>query len=300
MVLADGGVVCIDEFDKMRPEDRVAIHEAMEQQTISIAKAGITTVLNSRTSVLAAANPPSGRYDDLKTAQDNIDLQTTILSRFDLIFIVKDVRMYSQDKIIASHIIKVHASANAASADSKTSKEENWLKRYIQYCRAECHPRLSESASALLQNSYITIRQDMRQQANDTGEAAAIPITVRQLEAIVRLSEALARMKLSHVATEENVQEAIRLFTVSTMDAARSGINQQINLTPEMANEIKQAETQIKRRIGIGNHISERKLIDELTRMGMNDSIVRRALIIMHQRDEVEYKRERRLIFRKA
>ncbi|PKI64683.1 hypothetical protein CRG98_014899 [Punica granatum] len=300
MVLADGGVVCIDEFDKMRPEDRVAIHEAMEQQTISIAKAGITTVLNSRTSVLAAANPPSGRYDDLKTAQDNIDLQTTILSRFDLIFIVKDIRMYSQDKIIASHIIKVHASADAISADSRPSKEENWLKRYIQYCRAQCHPRLSESASTMLQNSYVTIRQDMRQQANDTGEAAAIPITVRQLEAIVRLSEALAKMKLSHIATEENVQEAIRLFTVSTMDAARSGINQQLNLTPEMANEIKQAETQIKRRVGIGNHISERKLIDELVRMGMNESIVRRALIIMHQRDEVEYKRERRIILRKA
>ncbi|XP_022965597.1 DNA replication licensing factor MCM5 [Cucurbita maxima] len=300
MVLADGGVVCIDEFDKMRSEDRVAIHEAMEQQTISIAKAGITTVLNSRTSVLAAANPPSGRYDDLKTAQDNIDLQTTILSRFDLIFIVKDIRMYSQDKIIASHIIKVHASADANLGENRASKEENWLKRYLQYCRSHCHPRLSESASTMLQNNYVKIRQDMRQQANETGEAAAIPITVRQLEAIVRLSEALAKMKLSHVATEENVQEAIRLFTVSTMDAARSGIHQQVNLTPEMANEIKQAETQIKRRIGIGNHISERRLIDELTKMGMNESIVRRALIIMHQRDEVEYKRERRVIFRKA
>ncbi|CAK9326524.1 unnamed protein product [Citrullus colocynthis] len=300
MVLADGGVVCIDEFDKMRSEDRVAIHEAMEQQTISIAKAGITTVLNSRTSVLAAANPPSGRYDDLKTAQDNIDLQTTILSRFDLIFIVKDIRMYSQDKIIASHIIKVHASADATLGEHRASKEENWLKRYIQYCRTQCYPRLSESASIMLQNNYVKIRQDMRQQANETGEAAAIPITVRQLEAIVRLSEALAKMKLSHVATEENVQEAIRLFTVSTMDAARSGIHQQVNLTPEIANEIKQAETQIKRRIGIGNHISERRLIDELTKMGMNESIVRRALIIMHQRDEVEYKRERRVIFRKA
>ncbi|KAL6331531.1 hypothetical protein AAG906_011471 [Vitis piasezkii] len=300
MVLADGGVVCIDEFDKMRAEDRVAIHEAMEQQTISIAKAGITTVLNSRTSVLAAANPPSGRYDDLKTAQDNIDLQTTILSRFDLIFIVKDIRMYSQDKIIASHIIKVHASADATSGDTRTSKEENWLKRYIQYCRTECHPRLSDSASTMLQNNYVKIRQDMRQQANETGEAAAIPITVRQLEAIVRLSEALAKMRLSHVATEENVLEAIRLFNVSTMDAARSGINEHMNLTAEMANEIKQAETQIKRRMGIGSHISERRLIDDMTRMGMNESIVRRALLIMHQRDEVEYKRERRIIVRKS
>ncbi|KAJ8562231.1 hypothetical protein K7X08_011522 [Anisodus acutangulus] len=300
MVLADGGVVCIDEFDKMRPEDRVAIHEAMEQQTISIAKAGITTVLNSRTSVLAAANPPSGRYDDLKTAQDNIDLQTTILSRFDLIFIVKDIRMYSQDKTIASHVIKVHTSAEASRDDTRTSKEYNWLKRYIQYCKTNCHPRLSDSAASMLQESYVKIRQDMRRQSNETGEATVIPITVRQLEAIVRLSEALARMRLSQVANEDHVLEAIRLFNNSTMDAARSGINQHINLTPEMANEIKQAEAQIKRRMGIGSHISERRLIDELSRMGMNESIVRRALIIMHQRDEVEYKRERRVIVRKA
>ncbi|KAK8980263.1 hypothetical protein V6N11_061477 [Hibiscus sabdariffa] len=300
MVLADGGVVCIDEFDKMRPEDRVAIHEAMEQQTISIAKAGITTVLNSRASVLAAANPPSGRYDDLKTAQDNIDLQTTILSRFDLIFIVKDMRMYDQDKIIASHVIKVHASAQTASSDTRAPKEENWLKRYIQYCRTECHPRLSEPACAKLQSDYVDIRRGMRQQANETGEAAAIPITVRQLEAIIRLSEALAKMKLSHVATEGDVAEALRLFKVSTMDAARSGINQHIHISPDIANDIKQAENQIKRRLGIGNRISERRLIDDLTRMGMNESMVRRAILIMHQRGEVEYQRERHIIVRKV
>nr|CAD1827796.1 unnamed protein product [Ananas comosus var. bracteatus] len=300
MVLADGGVVCIDEFDKMRPEDRVAIHEAMEQQTISIAKAGITTVLNSRTSVLAAANPTSGRYDDLKTAQDNIDLQTTILSRFDLIFIVKDIRMYDQDKRIASHIIKVHASGATASKSADAAEGENWLKRYIEYCRVSCQPRLSEQAAEMLQNKYVEIRQKMRQQAYENTKTSAIPITVRQLEAIIRLSESLAKMRLTFVATQEHVEEAFRLFNVSTMDAARSGINEHLNLTPEIANEIKKAETQIKRRMGIGSHMSERRLIDELSRMGMNDSIVRRALLIMHQRDEIEYKRERHVIVRKA
>ena len=108
MVLADGGVVCIDEFDKMRTQDRVAIHEAMEQQTISIAKAGITTTLNSRCSVLAAANPVGGKIDDLTAMQDQIDFQTTILSRFDCIFLIKDRRDAKTDLNIANHIIDLH------------------------------------------------------------------------------------------------------------------------------------------------------------------------------------------------
>ncbi|KAH7297734.1 hypothetical protein KP509_25G009500 [Ceratopteris richardii] len=300
MVLADGGVVCIDEFDKMRPEDRVAIHEAMEQQTISIAKAGITTVLNSRTSVLAAANPPSGRYDDLKTAQENIDLQTTILSRFDLIFIVKDARDRQRDMQIAKHIVSVHTNAGAVSKDGDTKEKDNWLKRYVEYSRHHCSPRLSDTAATMLQNNYVRIRQQMRQQSHESGEAKAIPITVRQLEAIVRISESLARMQLSHVATEEHVTEALRLFRVSTLDAARSGINDRITLTPEMRVEIQQIEAQIKRRMGIGSYMSERRLVDELAKMGMNESSVRRALVIMNHRDEIEFKRERRVILRKA
>lgn len=117
MVLADGGIVAIDEFDKMRPADRVAIHEAMEQQTISVAKAGITTVLNSRSSVLAAANPVFGRYDELKSASENIDLMSTILSRFDLIFLVRDVRDEDRDRMICRHVMGVHI-GNSRGAES--------------------------------------------------------------------------------------------------------------------------------------------------------------------------------------
>ena len=118
MVLADGGVVWIDEFDKMRSIDRVAIHEAMEQQTISIAKAGITTILNSRTSVLAAANPVMGRYDDLKHAAEQIDFQSAILSRFDCIFIVRDIRNDERDRKMISHIVDLHTGADKFNQDN--------------------------------------------------------------------------------------------------------------------------------------------------------------------------------------
>jgi DNA replication licensing factor MCM5 len=135
MVLADGGVVCIDEFDKMRDEDRVAIHEAMEQQTISIAKAGITTILNSRTSVLAAANPIFGRYDDLKTPGENIDFQTTILSRFDMIFIVRDDHDRARDERIAKHVLNLAMRGKGTEEQVQAEISVEKMKRYISYCR---------------------------------------------------------------------------------------------------------------------------------------------------------------------
>ena len=126
MVIADSSVVCIDEFDKMRLEDRVAIHEAMEQQTISVSKAGINSILNTRVAVLAAANPSSGRYDDLRTVQENIDLQPTLLSRFDLIFIVRDEKHSRQDMLIAHHICAIHRDKECdqfISAEKSTEKK---------------------------------------------------------------------------------------------------------------------------------------------------------------------------------
>ena len=136
MVLADGGVVCIDEFDKMRDEDRVAIHEAMEQQTISIAKAGITTILNARTSVLAAANPIFGRYDDLKTPGENIDFQTTILSRFDMIFIVRDEHEKGRDERIARHVMGIQMGGRGMDEQVEAEISVEKMKRYISYCKS--------------------------------------------------------------------------------------------------------------------------------------------------------------------
>lgn len=135
MVLADGGVVCIDEFDKMRDEDRVAIHEAMEQQTISIAKAGITTILNARTSVLAAANPIFGRYDDMKTPGENIDFQTTILSRFDMIFIVKDEHSREKDETMAKHVLGLHTDGRGVEEMTDTEISVDKMRRYLTYCK---------------------------------------------------------------------------------------------------------------------------------------------------------------------
>lgn len=251
MVLADGGIVCIDEFDKMRDEDRVAIHEAMEQQTISIAKAGITTVLNCRTSVLAAANPVWGRYDDMKSPGENIDFQTTILSRFDMIFIVKDDHEESRDRTIARHVIGIHMNGVADQADAEGEIDLERMRRYIAYCKARCAPRLTPEAAEKLSSHFVAIRKHVAQVEREQDERSTIAITVRQLEAIIRISEAVAKVTLSPHATEEHVEEAIRLFRFSTMNAVESG-NIEGMTRGELQEEVQKLEREILRRLPLG------------------------------------------------
>ncbi|ELP88089.1 DNA replication licensing factor mcm5, putative [Entamoeba invadens IP1] len=216
LVLGDGGVVCIDEFDKMNEIDRVAIHEAMEQQTISIAKAGITAVLNARAAVLAAANPIFGKFNDRTSFGNSINLKATVLSRFDMIFMIRDVPNKENDSRIVRHILDVHR--KEVHVDNLNVET---LKNYISYCKEYCVPRLTESASSKLADYFVNIRQKVREAKEKNYEDdGGVPITVRQLEAIIRISESLAKMTMSDIAEEKHVEEAIRLFEISTMKSA--------------------------------------------------------------------------------
>lgn len=287
MVLADGGVVCIDEFDKMRGDDRVAIHEAMEQQTISVAKAGITTVLNSRTAVLAAANPRRGSYDDQQDMKDQIEFQTTILSRFDCIFLVRDIRDEANDTRIASHVVRMHAGAKTIEDQSKGEIGLLEIKRYVQYARSRCAPCLTADAGKALQNFYV---QDRRRKG--TG----IPITVRQLEAIIRMSEAQARIHLSTEVLAHHVEEAHRIFEISTLSAAEAGVSEfSTSDSNETADKIQDA---IVRRLPIGGKISTSKLETDLVARFNNLKAVQMAIHYMVTREELKYVRGRNLLER--
>lgn len=203
LVLADGGVACIDEIDKMREEDRVAIHEAMEQQTVSIAKAGIVARLNARTSVLAAGNPRYGRYLPNRSIAENVNLPPTILSRFDLIFVIKDMPNVDKDLRLAKHITATHKQFE----EVKPIIDIDLLRKYIAYARKNIKPVLTDEAKRLIEEFFV----EMRKKSLSAPESP-IAITARQLEALIRLAEAHAKMALKNEVTEEDAAEAIRLM----------------------------------------------------------------------------------------
>ncbi|XP_014091304.3 DNA replication licensing factor Mcm7 [Bactrocera oleae] len=207
LVLADQGVCCIDEFDKMADHDRTAIHEVMEQQTISIAKAGIMTTLNARVSILAAANPAYGRYNPRRTVEQNIQLPAALLSRFDLLWLMQDKPDRDNDLRLAKHITYVH-SHNKQPPSRIKALDMNLMRRYINLCKRK-NPAIPDELTEYIVGAYVELRREARNQKDMTFTSA------RNLLGILRLSTALARLRLSDKVEKDDVAEALRLLEMS-------------------------------------------------------------------------------------
>jgi replicative DNA helicase Mcm len=210
VVLANGGIAAIDEFDKMDTADRSALHEAMEQQTVSIAKAGIVATLKAQTAIIAAANPYSGRYDRYKTPTQNIRLPTSLLSRFDLIFVVVDRPNPSEDAQMAEFILK-NAMIKPEEEFDDTGENiapipKELLKKYIKHAKRTCYPVLTDEAKERIKEFYLELRSQY------DSEDAIISILARNLDALVRLVEAYAKMALRDKVTKEDVEDVMILF----------------------------------------------------------------------------------------
>ena len=204
MVLASGGLCCIDELDKMSEEDTSAMHEALEQQTISIAKANIRATLRCETTVLGAANPKLGRFDPFGNIPKQINFPPALISRFDLIFILRDIPDKKKDDLIADHILQSHKDKSK----TITKIDSHFMKKYIAYARA-LKPVLSGGAIDKIKKFYVSIRNATNEEETGTK---SIPITARQLEAIVRIAEAYAKAELSKEVTPTHAQRAIDLM----------------------------------------------------------------------------------------
>ncbi|GAV82593.1 MCM domain-containing protein/MCM2_N domain-containing protein [Cephalotus follicularis] len=237
LVLADKGICLIDEFDKMNDQDRVSIHEAMEQQSISISKAGIVTSLQARCSVIAAANPIGGRYDSSKTFSQNVELTDPIVSRFDILCVVKDVVDPVTDEMLAKFVVDSHFNSQpkGANMDNKTLSEsqedieassrpvdpeilpQDLLKKYLTYAKLNVFPRLHDSDMNKLAEVYAELRRE-------SSHGQGVPIAVRHIESMIRMSEAHARMHLRQHVTQEDVDMAIRVLLESFISTQKFGV----------------------------------------------------------------------------
>ncbi len=204
MVLSNKGLVCIDELEKMDPQDRSAMHEGMEQQTITISKANVQATLRSETSVLAAANPKFGRFDPYQPIAQQIDLPPTLINRFDIIFTLRDIPDKEKDARIASHVLHEHIKEGK---DMVIPRE--LFRKYVAYAKQKVNPKLSEEAIAEIRNFYVELRNTPV--SSDTA-LRPIPISARQLQALIRMAEASAKVKLRDKVTLEDARNAIEIM----------------------------------------------------------------------------------------
>ncbi|MGM0387098.1 MAG: minichromosome maintenance protein MCM [Natrinema limicola] len=231
LVLADQGIAAVDELDKMRSEDRSAMHEALEQQKISVSKAGINATLKSRCSLLGAANPKYGRFDQYEPIGEQIDLEPALISRFDLIFTVTDQPDEEKDRNLAEHILTTnYAGELTTQQEEMTSLEVSddeieemteqvdpeidaeLLRKYIAYAKQNCHPRMTDAAQATIRDFYVDLR------SKGTDEDAAVPVTARKLEALVRLAEASARVRLSDTVEQRDAEQSVEIVRSCLQD----------------------------------------------------------------------------------
>jgi replicative DNA helicase Mcm len=302
LVLADKGLACIDELDKMSEQDSGAMHEAMEQQMISVAKAGITATLQSRCAILAAANPKEGRFDEHSYLVDQINLPPTLLSRFDVIFALTDKPDQARDAALAAHITNTHLAGEIAQyrknvQDRKYSAEDEkaamekveptykpaFLRKYIAYARSRIFPVMTKDTMEIIREYYVNIRA---QSKTAEGEGGAVPMTPRQVEALIRLSEASARVRLSNKVTTEDAERAKKIVEYFLRKVASEGGRLDIDAimtgTTHSQRERIHSILDIVEELDEGRGVTEEEITRRMSQDGVPEEKVRRDIERMH------------------